>query len=74
MNVPKLPNAVQKLGNKKKVLIPAVIVLVLAGGFGVHGLNRHKARKAMAETDEPGGNDDCDKAESGGFYQRDRNR
>ena len=49
MNVPKLPNAVQKLGNKKKVLIPAVIVLVLAGGFGVHGLNRHKARKAMAE-------------------------
>lgn len=49
MNVPKLPNAVQKLGSKKKVLIPAVIVLVLAGGFGVHGLNRHKARKAMAE-------------------------
>ncbi len=49
MNVPKLPNVVQKLGNKKKVLIPAVIVLVLAGGFGVHGLNRHKARKAMAE-------------------------
>ena len=49
MNVPKLPNAVQKLGNKKKLLIPAVIVLVLAGGFGVHGLNRHKARKAMAE-------------------------
>lgn len=49
MNVPKLPNAVQKLGGKKKVLIPAVIVLVLAGGFGVHGLNRHKARKAMAE-------------------------
>ena len=49
MNVPKLPNVVQKLGNKKKVLIPAVIVLVLAGGFGVHGLNRHKTRKAMAE-------------------------
>lgn len=49
MNVPKLPNVVQKLGNKKKVLIPAVIVLVLAGGFCVHGLNRHKARKAMAE-------------------------
>lgn len=49
MNVPKLPNAVQKLGSKKKMLIPAVIVLVLAGGFGVHGLNRHKARKAMAE-------------------------
>ena len=49
MNVPKIPNAVQKLGNKKKVLIPAVIVLVLAGGLGVHGLNRYKARKAMAE-------------------------
>lgn len=49
MNVPKLPNVVQKLGNKKKVLIPAVIVLVLAGGFCLHGLNRHKARKAMAE-------------------------
>lgn len=49
MNVPKLPNVVQKLGNKKKVLIPAVIVLVLAGGFGVHALNRQKAKKAMAE-------------------------
>ena len=49
VNVPKIPNVVQKLGTKKKVLIPAVIVLVLAGGFGVHGLNRHKARKAMAE-------------------------
>lgn len=49
VNVPKLPNVVQKLGNKKKMLIPVVIVLVLAGGFGVHGLNRHKARKAMAE-------------------------
>lgn len=49
MNVPKIPNAVQKLGNKKKALIPAVIVLVLAGGLGVHGLNRYKARKAMAE-------------------------
>lgn len=49
MNVPKLPNVVQKLGNKKKVLIPAVIVLILAGGFGVHALNRQKAKKAMAE-------------------------
>ena len=49
VNVPKLPNVVQKLGNKKKVLIPAVIVLVLAGGFGVHALNRQKAKKAMAE-------------------------
>lgn len=49
MNVPKLPNVVQKLGNKKKVLIPAVIVLILVGGFGVHALNRQKAKKAMAE-------------------------
>ncbi len=49
MNVPKLPNVVQKLGNKKKVLIPAVIVLILAGGLGVHALNRQKAKKAMAE-------------------------
>ena len=49
VNVPKLPNVVQKLGNKKKMLIPLVIVLVLAGGFVVHGLTRHKARKAMAE-------------------------
>ena len=32
-----------------------------------------QGEKGHGGTDEPGGNDDCDKAESGGFYQRDRN-
>ena len=49
MNVPKLPNIVQKLKNKKKVLIPAAAVLVLAGGLGVHAMDRQKEKKAMAE-------------------------